>query len=80
VFSHRILAMGVLEAAGFLFFTYGISSAGGSLPIVVALSSMGGAVAASYGLAFLRERLEPNQIIGIFLSLIGVFTLLYFGG
>ena len=80
VFSQRIIAMGVLEAAGFLFFTYGISSAGGSLPIVVALSSMGGAVAASYGLAFLKERLEPNQMIGIFLSLIGVFTLLYFGG
>jgi len=79
VFSQRIIAMGILEAVGFLFFTYGISSAGGSLPIVAALSSMGGAVAASYGLAFLRERLEPNQMVGILLSLLGVFTLLYFG-
>ena len=79
-FSTRIVAMGVLEALGFLVFTYGISTAGGSLPIVVALSSMGGAVAASYGLAFLKERLEPNQIAGVILSLLGVFTLLYFGG
>ena len=79
-FSKRIIAMGVLEAGGFLFFTNGISTAGGSLPIVVAVSSMGGAVAASYGIAFLRERLESNQMMGVFLSLLGVFTLLYFGG
>jgi drug/metabolite transporter (DMT)-like permease len=80
VFSVKIVGMGVLEAIGFLSFTYGISGAGGSLPIVAALSGMGGAVAASYGLAFLKERLEPNQIIGVFLSLLGVFTLLYLGG
>ena len=80
VFSSRIIAMGVLEGLGFLVFTYGISTAGGSLPVVTALSSMGGAVAASYGLAFLKERLEPNQMIGITLSLFGVFTLLYLGG
>ena len=41
---------------------------------------MGGAVAASYGLAFLRERLEPNQVLGVMLALIGVFVLLYLGG
>jgi drug/metabolite transporter (DMT)-like permease len=80
VLSKTMLAMGVLEAAGFLSFTYGISVTGGSLPVVAALSGMGGAVAASYGLAFLRERLEPNQLLGVLLSLAGVFTLLYFGG
>jgi len=37
-------------------------------------------VAASYGLAFLRERLEPNQVLGVLLSLAGVFALLYLGG
>ncbi len=78
--SWTLLAMGVLEAVGFVSFTYGISAAGGSLPIVAALSGMGGAVAASYGLAFLKERLEPNQILGVLLSLLGVFTLLYLGG
>jgi len=80
VFSKAMIAMGVLEAFGFLAFTYGISAAGSALPIVTALSGMGGAVAASYGLAFLRERLEPNQMLGVLLSLAGVFALLYLGG
>jgi drug/metabolite transporter (DMT)-like permease len=77
--SGTILTMGVLEAAGFLAFTYGISVAGGSLPVVTALSGMGGAVATGYAMAFLRERLEPNQLLGILLSLAGVFSLLYLG-
>ncbi len=80
VFSKEILTMGVLEAAGFLFLTYGISSGGGSLPVVTAISGMGGAVAAGYGIVFLRERLEPNQVVGVTLSLLGVFALLYWGG
>jgi len=80
VLSERMVAMGVLEAFGFLAFTYGISAAGSALPVVTALSGMGGAVAASYGLAFLRERLEPNQVLGVVLSLVGVFVLLYLGG
>ncbi len=80
VLSWTMVAMGGLEAAGFLSFTYGISGVGGSLPIVAALSGMGGAVAAGYGFALLKERLEPNQVAGVILSLAGVFTLLYFGG
>ena len=79
-FSRTMIGMGVLETAGFLSFTYGISVGGGSLPIVAAISGMGGAVAASYGLYFLKERLEPNQAAGVLLSLLGVFTLLYLGG
>lgn len=79
VFSKGIITIGVLETVGFLSLTYGISIPGGSLPVVTAISGMGGAVAASYGLAFLKERLEPNQMIGVVLSLLGVFTLLYFG-
>jgi len=80
VFSKTMIAMGVLEAFGFLAFTYGIEAAGSALPVVTALSGMGGAVAASYGLAFLKERLEPNQLLGVLLSLAGVFALLYLGG
>lgn len=79
-FSKPIVAMGVLEAVGFLSLTYGISTLGGSLPIVTAISGMGGAVAATYALAFLKERLELNQMVGVGLSLLGVFTLLYLGG
>ena len=78
--SPTILVMGVLEAVGFLSFTYGISDSAGSLPIVAALSGMGGAVAASYAIAFLGEKLERNQALGLLLSLGGVFTLLYLGG
>ena len=78
--SRIILVMGVLEAVGFLSFTYGISSVSGTLPVVAALSGMGGAVASAYGLIFLKERLELNQTAGVFLSLLGVFTLLYLGG
>jgi len=80
VLSKTMIAMGVLEAFGFLAFTYGIEVAGSALPVVTALSGMGGAVAASYGLAFLKERLEPNQMLGVLLSLAGVFALLYLGG
>jgi drug/metabolite transporter (DMT)-like permease len=77
--SNTVIIMGVLEAVGFLVFTYGISIPGGSLPVVAAISGMGGAVAASYGLALLKERIELNQTAGIVLSLVGVFTLLYLG-
>ena len=80
VFSRAMIAIGVLEAFGFLAFTYGVSASGSALPIVAALSGMGGAVAASYGLTFLKERLEPNQVLGVLLSLAGVFALLYLGG
>ncbi|MDA4124473.1 MAG: DMT family transporter, partial [Thaumarchaeota archaeon] len=78
--SNTILVMSVLEAIGFLSFTYGISLGGSSLPIVAALSGMGGAVATTYAIAFLKERPEPNQILGIVLSLTGVFALLYLVG
>ena len=78
--SNTIIVMGVLETIGFLAFSYGVSQGGSSLPVVAAVSGMGGAVAASYGLVFLRERLELNQVIGVVLALTGVFTLLYLGG
>lgn len=80
VFSKPLVFMGVLEAVGFLSLTYGITVPGGSLPVVTAISGMGGAVAASYGLVLLKEKLEPNQILGVALSLLAVFTLLYLAG
>ena len=80
VFSNTIITMGMLEAAGFLVFTYAILSPGGSLPVVAAIAGMGGAVAASYGLVLLKERLELNQVAGVVLALVGVFALLYLGG
>jgi drug/metabolite transporter (DMT)-like permease len=79
VFSRGLVFMGVLEAVGFISLTYGISIPGGSLAVVTAISGMGGAVAAGYGFALLKEKLEPNQIVGVVLSLLGVFVLLYLG-
>jgi drug/metabolite transporter (DMT)-like permease len=79
VLSKVMLTMGVLETIGLLSFTYGISQGGAALPVVAALSGMGGAVAAGYGIAFLRERLEWNQLVGILLSMAGVFALLLLG-
>ena len=79
-FSRTTIAMGALESVGFLSFNYGIYLGPDSLPIVAALSGMGGAVAASYALLFIRERLEMNQLLGIGVSAAGVFTLLYLGG
>ena len=78
--SSTILAMGILETIGFLSFSYGISVDQGSLPIIAAISGMGGAVAVGYAMYFLRDRLEPNQLLGMFLSFAGVFALLYLGG
>lgn len=78
-FSPAILTMGVLESVGFLSFSFGVSLGVDSLPIVAALSGMGGAVAASYAMVFLKERLEKNQLLGALLSFAGVFVLLYLG-
>jgi drug/metabolite transporter (DMT)-like permease len=72
-----VAVMGVLESLGLLFLTIGIAGSGSQLAIVTALSSLGGAFATSYALFFLKERLEANQIFGVFLALSGVFFLLY---
>ena len=71
IFPHRAFQRGVVSVVAPVVYTY---------PVVTALSGMGGAVAASHGLAFLKERLGPNQLLGIPLSLAGVFALLYPGG
>jgi drug/metabolite transporter (DMT)-like permease len=78
--SGTVVAMGVLEAVGFLSFSFAVSLGGGALPIVAALSGMGAAVVIIYAMVFLHERLEPNQLVGVLLSLVGVFALLYLVG
>jgi drug/metabolite transporter (DMT)-like permease len=75
-----IVIMGILESLGILCFNLGVSFGSSSLPVVAALSGMGGAFATSYAMLFLRERLELNQVVGILLSISGVFVLLYLTG
>jgi drug/metabolite transporter (DMT)-like permease len=77
VLTWTIFVMGILETVGLLSFNLGISFGSGTLPVVTALSGMGGAFATTYAMAFLRERLEPNQLAGILLSIAGVLALLY---
>jgi uncharacterized membrane protein len=77
VVTRTILVMGILETVGLLSFNLGISFGSAILPVVTALSGMGGAFATTYAMAFLREKLEPNQLAGILLSIAGVFALLY---
>src|SRR5437870_49 len=77
IMTRTILVMGILETFGLLSFNLGISFGSGSLPVVTALSGMGGAFATTYAMTFLREKLEPNQLVGILLSIAGVFALLY---
>lgn len=78
--SGTVVAMGALEAVGFLSFSFAVSLGGGALPVVAALSGMGAAVVIIYAMVFLHERLEPNQLVGVMLSLVGVFALLYLVG
>jgi len=77
IMTRTMLGMGILETFGLLSFNLGISFGSGTLPVVTALSGMGGAFATTYAMAFLREKLEPNQLVGISLSIAGVFALLY---
>ena len=79
-FSSIIFTMAVLEAVGLLSFNYGLTLGPNVIPVLAALSGMGGAVAASYALVLLKERLEKNQVIGAVLAIAGVFTLLYIAG
>lgn len=72
-----IFSMGLLETVGLLSFNLGVSFGSSTLPVVAALSGMGGAFATSYAIVLLREKLELNQFAGIFLSVAGVFALLY---
>ena len=78
--SRTILAMGALEAVGFLSLSFAVSLGGGALPIVAALSGMGAAVVIIYAMVFLHERLEANQVVGVLLSIAGVFAILYLVG
>lgn len=79
-FSLFILAMALLETVGLLSFNYGISVGPNAIPVIAALSGMGGAVAASYALVLLKERLERNQVVGAILAVAGVFLLLFLAG
>lgn len=72
-----VAAAGITDAFAILVFIYAISAQGTALPIVSALSGFSGGVTVLLALAFLRERPEANQWLGILLAIIGVVVLSY---
>jgi drug/metabolite transporter (DMT)-like permease len=75
--SAIVLAIAVLDTLGFIFLNLGIAFAKGSLPLVIMASGMGGAFLVGYGILLLKEKPEPNQLLGIVVSIVGVASLLY---
>jgi drug/metabolite transporter (DMT)-like permease len=75
--SPTVLAIGILDTLGFVFLTLGLASGKESLPLVIMASGMGGAFLVSYGIVILKEKPEPNQLLGIVVSIVGVASLIY---
>jgi drug/metabolite transporter (DMT)-like permease len=74
-----LLAMSLLELIGVIVFNLGVTLSGsaGSIPILTVFGAMGSAITVVLAVAFLRERLELNHLIGIVLLIAGVVALLY---
>jgi drug/metabolite transporter (DMT)-like permease len=73
-----VIAAGITDAFGILAFMYAIFVKSSGLPIVAALSGFAGGITVILALALLKERPEKNQLVGIFLAVIGVVILSYF--
>ncbi len=72
-----IWLVAIFDMAGYLFLGAGLAPAGESPPLVIVTSGIGGFVLVCCT-AFLRhEKPEPNQLVGIAISVIGVATPLY---
>lgn len=78
----RLLAMVLLESAGVVIFSLGvvISASPDAVPILATFGGMSAAVTVSYAIAFLKEKLELNHVIGVILLISGVLALLYLTG
>jgi len=75
----RLLAMVLLESAGVIIFSLGValSASPDAVPILATFGGMYAAVTVSYAIAFLKERLELNHILGVTMLIAGVGALLY---
>jgi drug/metabolite transporter (DMT)-like permease len=75
----RLLLMGLLEAVGVTLFSLGVKIAPtpDTIPILATFAGMAGAVTVTYAIILLRERLELNHVIGVFLLIAGVAALLF---
>jgi drug/metabolite transporter (DMT)-like permease len=75
--SLLVFGVAVLDTVGYLFLGAGLASAESSLPLVIMTSGMGGFFLVCYGILLRNEKPEPNQLVGILVSIVGVATLLY---
>ncbi len=71
--------MALLAIAAFVVFNTAVSIDPNSLPIVAALAGTGSAFEVAYAILFIREKLEPNQVVGILFLVTCVFVLVYLG-
>ena len=75
--SLLVLSVGIFDTVGYIFLGAGIASAGTLLPLVIMAGGLGGFFLACYGMVLWKEKPEPNQLVGIAVSIIGVASLLY---
>ena len=75
--SSLVSSVAILDTVGYLFLGEGIASAGTLLPLVIMSSGMGGFFLVCYGIILRKEKPEPNQLVGITVSIVAVAALLY---
>ncbi len=77
-YATKIVIAGATDAVAVLVYAYSIFVNSAGLPIVAALAGFAGGVTVICAFAFLKERPEKNQWLGIILAIIGVVVLSYF--
>lgn len=78
----RLSIMSALEASGAILFSFAaiVSSSPDAIPILATFSGISAAFTVCLAIAFLKERLEINHILGIIMLIGGVIFLLYLTG
>jgi drug/metabolite transporter (DMT)-like permease len=71
-----LILMGVMDAAGFLSYNFGVIAADNYLPIVVTLSALLGVVTTLLATAFYHERIDTIQTTGVLAVFVGIVILL----
>ena len=75
----RLFVMAMLETVGVVLFSLGavISGSPEAIPVLATFSGISAAVTVSLAIAFLKERLEINHIMGVVMLVGGVSVLLF---
>lgn len=78
-FPPAVLLMALLEAAGLVCFSYGVSAitSPNTVPLLATFAGMAAAFTVMYAIILLKERLEINHILGVIALISGVAALVY---